>query len=48
MGVVILPMVVSCYSAPKTVDEVYGQIAGKALDVLHIETPAFKRYSGFS
>lgn len=46
MGAVILPLMLSYYNRPKTLNEASGHIAGKILDQFGIEYQAFKRWEG--
>lgn len=46
MGVVILPMMLSFYNRPETIDDCVRHLAGKILDQFEIEGEHFKRWEG--
>lgn len=46
LGAVILPLVLTYYNHPRSVEDMSRHMAGKILDVMGIEPPHFKRWSG--
>lgn len=46
MGAVILPPMLSCYSHPRTVEDVMAQIVGRILDQFDVESPELRRWEG--
>lgn len=46
MGTVILPMMLSFYNRPESLDECVSHLAGKVLDQFDIEGSNFKRWEG--
>ncbi|WP_445679777.1 UbiX family flavin prenyltransferase [Radicibacter daui] len=44
-GAIIMPPVPGFYTAPKTIDDIINQTAGRALDLFGIDHPAVKRWS---
>ena len=48
MGAVILPPMLSCYSHPRTVEDVTAQIVGRILDQFDVEAPELYRWEGMT
>ena len=46
MGAVILPPMLSCYSHPRTIEDVTAQIVGRILDQFDVEFPELRRWEG--
>jgi polyprenyl P-hydroxybenzoate/phenylacrylic acid decarboxylase-like protein len=46
MGVVIMPLVMSFYSRPRSLEDMTLHMAGKLLDVFGLEMPGFQRWGG--
>ena len=45
-GAVVLPASPSFYGRPRTLDDVIGQVVGKALDSLGVESSLYRRWKG--
>jgi 4-hydroxy-3-polyprenylbenzoate decarboxylase len=45
-GAIIMPPVPGFYARPETLDDVINQSVGRALDLLDIELPNVKRWTG--
>jgi 4-hydroxy-3-polyprenylbenzoate decarboxylase len=46
LGVVIMPPIPSFYQLPDSIKQLVEQTAGRALDLLGIENPLFRRWEG--
>jgi 4-hydroxy-3-polyprenylbenzoate decarboxylase len=46
MGAVIMPLMMSFYLRPRSLEDMTRQMAGKLLDVFGLELPGFQRWDG--
>jgi 4-hydroxy-3-polyprenylbenzoate decarboxylase len=46
MGAIIMPPVPAFYTRPKTIDQIVGFTAARALELLDVEVPGMPRWTG--